>query len=76
MLLRVTKGEKAKSELKTPELVTNHPAGDKKGLIIGCLYCQVIYQSSAASNAEDSQMQGRWPGPLYELQEAVRSGDK
>lgn len=38
MLLRVTKAEKAKSELKPPELATNHPVGDKKGLIIGCLY--------------------------------------
>lgn len=72
----MTKGEKAKSELKTPELVTNHPVGDKKGLIIGCLDCQVIYQGGATTIAEDSQMQGRWPGPLYELQEAVRSGDK
>lgn len=59
MLLRVTKAEKARSELQTPELVTNHPVGDRKGLIIGCLYCQVIFQSSAAAIAEDSQMQGR-----------------
>lgn len=58
-LLQVTKGRKAKSELKTPELVTNHPVGDKRGLIIGCLSCQVIYQFGAATAAEDSQMQGR-----------------
>lgn len=58
-LLQVTKGGKAKSELKTPELVTNHPVGDKKGLIIGCLSCQVICQCGTATAAEDSQMQGR-----------------
>lgn len=58
-LLQVTKGGKAKRELKTPELVTNHPVGDTRGLIIGCLSCQVIYQCGAATAAEDSQMQGR-----------------
>lgn len=40
----MAKGGKAKSELKTPEIVTNHPVGDERGLIIGCPSCGVIYQ--------------------------------
>lgn len=53
----MAKGGKAKSELKTPEVVTNHPVGDERGLIIGCPSCGVIYQRDGA--AEDGEMQGR-----------------
>lgn len=49
MRLQETAGGEAKSGLKTPEAATNHPVGDKKGLIIGRLSRQVIYQRGAAA---------------------------
>lgn len=38
--------------------------------------CRVIYLRYADDTAEDSEMQGHRPGPLYKLQETLKTGDK
>lgn len=57
-------------------LVCVEKEGEAWGRCHILLPCRVIYLRCTDDTAEDSETQGRRPGPLYKLQETLKTGDK